>query len=296
MFCLVAVTLEQHIRLANGIGFRVDLLPKKVDRNIFAALCRQCHKPILCNGEHTTRSAGPIIAGVSSVLDLIRNRHKDKVSHQFNNITGRPVFAGFLIVLLVELTDQFLENRTHAVVVQTGMLEDGPFFVFVHRVWAEVDVRRYKFFNDCTEDICLDHGVNLIAELELLQNLLHIRRESVKICFKIRFQGLLFRTAGKVAQTERRCIAKSLSSHVAQCRPLVIDTCRIQLFLHIQDSLFTVLQKSIQTADDRHRQDNVAVLAAHIHIPQAVVCNAPYKANYLIMHPIVHISSFPFAL
>ena len=187
MFCLVAVTLEQHIRLANGIGFRVDLLPKKVDRNIFAALCRQCHKPILCNGEHTTRSAGPIIAGVSSVLDLIGNWHKDKVCHQFNNITGRPVFAGLLIVFLVELTNQFLKNRTHAVVVQTRMLENCLFFVLIHRVRTEVNVRRYKFFNNCAENVCLDHGIDLITELELLQNLLHIRREAVKICFKIRF-------------------------------------------------------------------------------------------------------------
>ena len=267
-----------------------------MDRNIFAAPCRQCHKPILCNGEHTTRSAGPIIAGVSSVLDLIRNWHKDKVCHQLNNITGRPVFAGFLVVLLVELTDQFLKNRTHTMVVQTRMLENGLFFILVHWVRTEVDVRRYKFFNDCAEDVCLDHSVDLIAELELLQDLLHIWRETIKICFKVRFQCLLLRTAGKVSQTERRCIAKSLSHHVAQCRPLVIDTCCIQLFLHIQDSLFTVLQKSIQTPDDRHRQDHITVLAAHINITQAVVCDTPYKTNYLIMHLIVHISSFPFAL
>ena len=206
------------------------------------------------------------------------------------------MFAGFLVVLLVELTDQFLENRTHAVVVQTGMLENGLFFVFVHRVRTEVNIRRYKFFNNCAENVCLDHGIDLITELELLQNLLHIRREAVKICFKIRFQCLLLRTAGKVAQTERRRIAKSLSHHVAQCRPLVIDTCRIQLFLHIQGSLFTVLQKSIQTPDDRHRQDHITVLAAHINITQAVICDTPYKTNYLIMHLIVHISSFPFSL
>ena len=88
-------------------------------------------------------------------------------------------------------------------VVQPRMLENGLFFVLIHRVRTEVNVRRYKFFNDCAEDVCLDHGVNLIAELELLQNLLHIRRETVKICFKVRFQSLLFRTAGKVTQTER---------------------------------------------------------------------------------------------
>lgn len=38
------------------------------------------------------------------------------------------------------------------------------------------------------------------------------------------------------------------------------------------------------------------VLAAHINITQAVVCDTPYKTNYLIMHLIVHISSFPFSL
>ena len=263
---------------------------------MFAVPCRQCRQAILRNSEYTACSAGPVIAGISSVLDLICNRHKDKVCHQLNNITGRPVFAGFLVIFLVELTDQFLENRTHTVVVQTGMLENGLFLILVHRIRAEVDVRRYKFFNDCAENVCLDHGVDLIAELELLQNLLHIRRETVQIGFKIRFQGLLLRTAGKVAQTERRRIAKSLSRRIAQRRPLVIDTGLVQLFLHIQDSLFAILQKSIQTPDDRHRQDYITVLAAHIHVAQAVVCNAPYKTNYLIMHLIVHSSSFPFAL
>ena len=96
------------------------------------------------------------------------------------------MFAGFLVVLLVELADKLLENRTHAVVIQSRMLHDGLCIILVDGIRREVDIRGDELLNDCTEDVCVNHGVNLIAELELLQNLLHIGREAVKVCLEVR--------------------------------------------------------------------------------------------------------------
>lgn len=37
---------------------------------------------------------------------------------------------------------------------------------------AKVDFLRYKFFNDCSQNIGFDHCINLVSEQKLLQNLL----------------------------------------------------------------------------------------------------------------------------
>ena len=168
MICLFTVAFEQHIRLANGIGLRVDLLPEQVNGDILSAPCCQRLKSLLRHGEHTSRSAGSVIAGIGSVLDLIGNRHEDKVGHQFHNITGRPMFPGFLVVFFVETANQFLENRAHAVIVQSRMLEDGFLFILINRIGTEVNIRGHELFNHRTENVRLNHGINLIAEFELL--------------------------------------------------------------------------------------------------------------------------------
>ena len=41
-------------------------------------------------------------------------------------------------------------------------------------------------------------------------------------------------------------------------------------------------------SDDRHRQNHIAVLAAHIHIPQAIIGDAPDEINHRDKHASVH--------
>jgi hypothetical protein len=47
---------------------------------------------------------------------------EDQPRHQLHGIARRPVFARFLVVLFVEPSDQFFEDRPHSVVVQAGLL------------------------------------------------------------------------------------------------------------------------------------------------------------------------------
>ena len=185
MIRLFPIAFEQHIRLADRICFRVHFLSKQMNRHILSILLGNRQKPVLCNSKHTASPAGSVITGVGGVFDLTRNRYKDKVCHQFNNIAGRPVFACLLVVFLIELADQFLKNRTHAVVVQPGVLQYSLRIVLINRLRREVDIRRNKFLNNCSQNIRLNHRINLIAELELLQNLLHIRRKTVQVSLKV---------------------------------------------------------------------------------------------------------------
>ena len=175
VFGLIAIALQEHICGANSVGFRVNLLTKEMDRYILATSMGKCKKTFLSNGKHTAGSTSPIVAGVCSVLNLVRNGNENKVCHKLNNVTRRPVFTGFLVILLVETTDQFLENGTHAVIIQTRMAHDGFGLVFPHRIRAQVNVGGHKFLNDGTEDISVHHRVDLIAKFELIQNDLHIR-------------------------------------------------------------------------------------------------------------------------
>ena len=185
MLCLFPITFEQHIRLTDCICFGVHFLPKQMNRHILFQFLGNRQKSVLRNSKHTACPAGSVIAGIGGVFDLIRNRHKDKIRHQFNNIAGRPVFACLLVVFLIKLADQLLKNSTHAVVVKSWMPHYSLCIILINRLWREVDIRRNKFLNDRPQNIRLNHRVNLITKPELLQNLLHIRGETVQVCLKI---------------------------------------------------------------------------------------------------------------
>ena len=112
-----------------------------MNRYILSILPGNRQKPVLRDSKHTACPAGAIITGIGGILDLIRNRHKDKICHQFNDIAGRPVFACLLVVFLVEFADQFLKNCAHAVVVQSWMLHYSLCIVLINWLRREVDIR-----------------------------------------------------------------------------------------------------------------------------------------------------------
>lgn len=70
---------------------------------------------------------------------------------------------------------------------------------------------------------------------------------------------------------------------------LVGDLGCVEMLLHAQHSFFCWLKQSIQTANDRHRQDYIAVLAAHIDIAQHVIGDAPDEIHNggvgCVVHP-----------
>ena len=271
---LLAVALEHHVRLGDGVGLGVDLLAEQMDGHLFAGLRGDGVQAVLCHREHSTRSTGSVIARVRGVLDLVGDGRKHQVCHQLHDVAGRPVLASFLVVGLIEAANQLLKQRAHGMVVQAGQIAARP--------GAEVDIPADKLLDDRSENIGLDHGRDLVAELELLQNFLHVRGEAVQIGFKIRLELLACRTSSQIAQAEGRCVAEGLAGGIAKRTPLVGDPCAVQHFLHVQDLLLGVLQHSVQAADDRHGQNDIAVLAAHIHISQAIIGDAPDEVGNCI--------------
>ena len=153
-----------------------------MDGDLLAVLRSDSVQPILCHRQHTARAARAVIAGIGGVLDLIRDGRKHEVGHQIHDVAGRPVLTGLLVVGLVEAAHKLLEDGAHGMVVQPRKV--------AARLRAEVDVLADELLDDRAENVGLDHGVNLVAELELIENFLHVGRKAVEICLKIRFELL----------------------------------------------------------------------------------------------------------
>ena len=92
---------------------------------------------------------------------------KTSPGHQLHSVPWRPVLPRLLVVLLVEAPDQFLEDRTHAVVVQAGM--PNRTVGVLYRVGTQVDFRRGQFLDQCAKGIGLGKLWDLIAKLEVLK-------------------------------------------------------------------------------------------------------------------------------
>ena len=65
----------------DSISFWIDFLSEKMDSDLLPTPLGQRQKSVLSNGQHASRTAGSVITGIGSVLDLVCDRHKHKVSH-----------------------------------------------------------------------------------------------------------------------------------------------------------------------------------------------------------------------
>lgn len=119
--CLIRPFRRVGTRADGGVEARVeDLPPDEMDRHLLAVRLGERGQTLLCDREHTARTARAVAAGAAGagrVLDLVRDGREDHVAHQLHHIARRPVFAR----LLIEATNQLLENRPHAVIIETGL-------------------------------------------------------------------------------------------------------------------------------------------------------------------------------
>ena len=93
------------------------------------------------------------------------------------------MFTRLLVVLLVETPNQLFEDRAHPVVVEAG-IPHGT--IGVHdRVGTQIDVRRSEFLDERAQGIRLGQPRNLVAEFEVVENVLDVGRKAVEVGFKV---------------------------------------------------------------------------------------------------------------
>ncbi len=271
------LALQQQVGLGDGIGFRVDLLAVEVDGDLLALGGRQFGQPLFGYGQHAARAARAVIDQVSVGLDLPGDGQKDEVGHQPHHVARGEVLAGLLVVLLVEAANQLLEQRAHGVVVQAGAADVA--ISPAQRFGAEVDRWVEELFDQAAQDVGVNQGGNLVAELELVEYLLHVGREAVEIGFEVGAQLVGLGPGAQVAQGEWRGVVEGLTGGGAQGGLRIGDARVVHLLLHALHGRFRRLQHGVEAADNGHGQDDVAVLAADVDVAQNVIGNAPDKVS-----------------
>ena len=142
---------------------------------------------LLRHGQHAAGAAGAVVEQIGARLDLVRHGQEHEAGHELHGISRRPVLPGFLVVVLIEHAHEVLEDGAHAVIVQTGQL--------THGVRAEVDVLAEEFLDELAEAVGLHQLADLVPKLEVLDDVLHVRREAVEVGDEVVLQRLL-RLAG----------------------------------------------------------------------------------------------------
>ena len=89
---------------------------------------------------------------------------------------------------------------------------------------------------------------------------------------------LLLAARGQVAEPEGGRVVEGLAGRLAQGLVLVRYAGGVHLLLHAEHRFLCRFQNCVKAADDCHGQDDVAVLASHIDVPQHVVRDTPYEA------------------
>ncbi|MDT4886220.1 hypothetical protein FQZ97_1225430 [compost metagenome] len=100
-----------------------------------------------------------------------------------------------------------------------------------------------------------------------------------------------------VAQQALQCEARGVIEDVAGS---LTEACRIQVSKFdlftleanlLQHGILGWLQETVEAAQDDHRQDDVAILAAHKDVAQAVISDRPDKGNDAVVCCVIHETS-----
>ena len=102
---------------------------------------------------------------------------------------------------------------------------------------TQVDVGRGEFFDQRAQGVGPVEPRDLVAELEVLEDVLHVGRESVQVVFEVGLELLPAGSGPQVVQGEHRGVVELLAGRLPQRRVLVDDAHAVQRVLHVQDGL-----------------------------------------------------------
>jgi hypothetical protein len=150
----------------------------------------------------------------------------------------------------------------------------------VNRVGTEINSRVEENSDETTKGVRLREARNLVPELEIVEDFLHIGRETIKIGNKVITEVLRVRAGLEVPQRERGDIVKPKVRGLAKRRPLVGDARLVERRLHLHHRGLGFLRDRIQAAQHGHGKDDVAVFSANVKVAQHVVRNVPNEIRY----------------
>jgi len=129
----------------------------------------------------------------------------------------------------------------------------------------------------------------LVAELEVLENVLDVGREAVQVVLEVREQPLLAAARPEVAQGELRGVVERLAGGIAQGGALLGDAGAVEHLLRVEHMRLGRLEDRVHAPDDAHGQDHVGVLAALEEVAQHVVGDAPDEGDDFVVRCLIHV-------
>lgn len=188
MISTLSLPFEQHVGLTDRVSLGINSLPIEHASDFLFVLCGEHCKSLFRDREHTASSACAVVKQVSAGLNLVLNWEKNEIGHQTYGVARRPVLARLLVILLIEFADKFLEHCAHRMVVDAGR--------------REVDIGIKKLVDQRPDSVGFGKRGKLVAELEIVEEVLNVAGESIQVVLKISKKLLLAAARFQIAQRE----------------------------------------------------------------------------------------------
>ena len=168
----------------------------------------------------------------------------------------------------------------------------------LHGLVGEVDARVGDMLDDGKETVVVGELLRLLRrgasvlgeESEFLEDVPHVVREAQKVLVEVGEQDALV-VGGLRLEIVQRPLARVV---VREARDVHEHVGVDAVLLHLGvDLRLRRLQQGIQTPEDDHRQNHVAVLSAQEHVPQNVIRDVPDQRNHLVVRCVFHGLSTP---
>ena len=242
------LTLNHHLRKADGVGLRIDFLPE--EPHVCGGIIPL--DKIVRSGQHTTRSTGLVEYGdnLPVIEDVIAAFCQQDIHHELDDVAARVVVAS--LGIFRELPDELLENVPHLHIV------DG----------ARVEVKLRERLDHAEQAIVLVHLINLLVEVEAADNVLNIGREALYVGFKVR--GQMLGIVHQLRKVKAAGVIELVPGHPVHglCGIIRIGGEGLQhLFLGWG-------QRTLEAPDNDHRDDDILVFVTLVCTAQ-FVCNRP---------------------
>lgn len=253
--------LDQHVRLADGVGLRVQLLPVHDEGCLVVVLrkvlvgCRE-HPACACRGVVDR----PYHTGFREDLVVF---HEEEIDHEADDLAGGEVLTGRLVGEFGEPADEFLEDEAHLMVV--------------HLAGVEVDPG--ELLSDLIQQPRLRQLVQLNGELESLEDVPHVRREALDVGIEVLADVVL--VAHELAHVEGRDVVEGLASLAEHERLRVEPLGRLGRMFR-QDGILRRLQHTIEPPQDGEGEDDLAVVGLLV-VASKEVCDRPDEGRKGLM-------------
>ena len=132
-----------------------------------------------------------------------------------------------------------------------------------------------SFLDQRAQGVGLGKPRDLVAELEVLEDVLDAGGEAVEVVLEVGLQLLAAGAGAEVVEGELRGVVEGLASRLAERFLLLDDSLLVEPGLHVQDGLLGGFEDRVEAPQDGHGEDDVAVLAADVDVAEDIVRDAP---------------------